>query len=236
METGAGGGRGGSSSEASLPSQLSLAAPGVISHHLTQRKCSASKSWDSQVLQIPLSSLVSCPSWSGTLLANAEQSPVTSWCPPYSWPATPQSFLTQPRSFSLLGTQVSCPLHLGKSESENGSGRRGPSALLGWAWAAAAPVPLSSSPKALPQHKVSSGRGVRLLRKGTQSSPPPRSCGLFSRLCRGRALGAGRDILGMSGGGASKGHKPSCWGFLFSGHMIWVLSLPLSRSVSSFDN
>lgn len=32
---------------------------------------------------------------------------------------------------------------------------RGPSALQGWAWAAAAHVPHSSSPKPLPQHKES---------------------------------------------------------------------------------
>lgn len=55
----------------------------------------------------------------------------------------------------LQGTQVSCPLHLGKSGSENSSGRGGLSTLQGWAKAAAAHVPLSSSHKLLPQHKVS---------------------------------------------------------------------------------
>lgn len=215
METGAGGGRGGSSSEASLPSQLSLAAPGVISHHLTQRKCSASKSWDSQVLQISLSSLVSCPSWSGTLLANAEQSPVTSWCPPYSWPATPQSFLTQPGSFSLLGTQVSCPLHLGKSESENGSGRGGPSALLGWAWAAAAPVPLSSSPKALPQHKVSIWPGSQVTTKGDPELPSSQVLWPF------------QQTLPRPGPWSRKGYLGNEWGWGKQGAQTIMLGVPV---------
>lgn len=66
---------------------------------------------------------------------------------------------SRPRSLSLLGPQVSCPLHLGKSRSENRSGRGGLSALQGWTWAAAA---LSAPPRRCLSTKCPSGLRVRL--------------------------------------------------------------------------
>lgn len=140
-------GRGGVSPRAPSSSQLSLPAPGVTSCHLTQRKCSDSKSWDSQILQIPLSTPFSALSWCHTLLANAEWGRMTSSALPTPGLPLPKVSSLQSGSFSLLGPQVSYPLHLGKSGSENRSGRGGPSTLQGWAWVAAAHVPLSGPPR-----------------------------------------------------------------------------------------
>lgn len=150
---------------------------------------------------------------------------MTSWCPPYSWPATPQSFLTSARIISLLGTQVSCPLHLGKSGSENSSARGGLSTLQGWAQAAAAHVPLSSSPSRCLSKKCPSGQRVRLLCKGTQGSLLPNPVAFSAD---SESLGQGGSILGKSRDGASKGQRPSGWGdgAVFCQYMIWVLFLP----------
>lgn len=151
----------------------------------------------------------------------------------YRCPATlPKVSSLQPGSFSLLGPQVSCPLHLGKSASENRSGRGGPSALQGWAWAAAAHVPLSALQGAASARSVYLARESGYLRrKGTQGSPPPRPCGLFSRF---RAPGVRRGILGKNGGGASNGQKPSGYGV--SCFLTAYDLAPISAPVSSFNS
>lgn len=156
LETGAEGAWGRLITQSTPSESAEPPGPWVISCHLTQQKCCDSKSWDSQMLQIALRSPVPCPFPESYTVGKCSEGSsilmVSSLSLVRHSPKFPHSSLG---SLSLLGTQVSWLLHLGKSGSENSSGIGSPSALQGWVWAAAAHVPLSSSPKSLPQHKVS---------------------------------------------------------------------------------
>lgn len=146
------------------------------------------------------------------LLANAEQGPMTSWCPPYPWPAAPQFTHSSPDHFLFWEPRCPAP-STWESRGVKIDRGGGPRALQGWAWAAAARVPLSSLPQgAASAQSVHLARGSGYCVRGPRAPLLPTSWPFQQT----QGLWGGEGYLGKQWGvGQAKSKDPQVGGVLF---------------------